>query len=33
MWDVLLIVVTLAFFIVAIAYIHACDKLRRANDH
>jgi hypothetical protein len=27
MWDILLIVVTIAFFAIAIAYTHACERL------
>lgn len=32
MWDIGLLLITLLFFIVAVSYTYACDKLRRKDD-
>ena len=31
MWDILLVAATIAFFAIAIAYTHACDRLGRTG--
>ena len=32
MWDIGLLLITLLFFIVAVSYTYACDRLRRKDD-
>jgi hypothetical protein len=28
MWDLLMILITIAFFVIALLYVNACEKLR-----
>jgi hypothetical protein len=32
MWDIGLLLITVLFFTVAVAYTYICDKLRRKED-